>query len=190
MRGKPITRRTVLSLRDKMTEAARATASDAIAVAVEPLLAGQATRSVVGLYAPKGTEVATAALDARLRARGIRIAYPRVVDGDRRLAFSEVAPSELTVAHFGLHEPRIDSPMIDVAEIAAFVVPGLAFDRAGGRIGWGRGYYDATLAHAPAALRIGIAFDCQIIDSVPHDLHDVPLHYVVTETATHRGATQ
>src|SRR5437867_2990352 len=66
--------------------------------------------------------------------------------------------------------------------IDAFVVPGLAFDRAGGRVGWGRGHYDATLAAArPDALRIGIAFECQVIDHVPHDPHDALLHYVVTE---------
>jgi 5-formyltetrahydrofolate cyclo-ligase len=188
MRSKPITRRTVLSLRDRLAEPTRAAASAAIAASVDQLVAALPSGAVVGLYAPKGTEVETAPLDRRLRARGLRVAYPRVVDGDRRLAFSEAAPSELVVARFGLHEPRIDAAVIDLGTIAAFVIPGLAFDRAGGRVGWGHGYYDATLAHAPDALRIGIAFDCQVVESVPRDAHDVLLHYVVTETATHRGA--
>ena len=68
----------------------------------------------------------------------------------------------------------------------AFVVPGLAFDRAGGRIGWGRGHYDATLAAAPNARRIGLAFECQLVAEVPHAPHDVRLHFVVTELDTYR----
>ncbi|HEX5061643.1 MAG TPA: 5-formyltetrahydrofolate cyclo-ligase, partial [Kofleriaceae bacterium] len=76
----------------------------------------------------------------------------------------------------------------DLSEIAAVFVPGLAFDRAGGRIGWGRGYYDVTLAAAsPAALRIGLAFECQIIEHVPREPHDAALHYVVTEAAIYRA---
>lgn len=189
MRSKPITRRTVLSLRDKMPEPARIVASSAIATSVESLLATLPSGALVGLYAPKGTEVETAELDGRLRARGLRVAYPRIVDGDRRLAFHEASVDELETARFGLREPRADAPVAALTSIAAFVIPGLAFDRDGGRVGWGRGYYDATLAHAPDALRIGIAFDCQVVDSVPRDPHDAALHYVVTETATFRGAT-
>jgi len=190
MRSKPITRRTVLSLRDKMPEAARIAASDAIAASVDSLLAHLPAGSLVALYSPKGTEVETARLDSIVRARGLRIAYPRIVPGDRRLAFHEVAPSDLALARFGLREPRPDASTVDVASITAFVIPGLAFDTDGGRIGWGRGYYDATLATAAqGALRIGIAFDCQLVDSVPRDAHDAQLHYVVTETAVHRGAS-
>ncbi len=188
MRTKPITRRTVLSLRDKMPEPARVAASEAIAATVETELAALPSGSLVGLYAPKGTEVETTTLDRDLRARGLRVAYPRIVAGQRTLAFCEVAIDELVSAHFGLREPRPDASAVDLAIIAAFVIPGLAFDRGGGRVGWGRGYYDATLVHAPNALRIGIAFECQLVESVPLDAHDALLHYVVTETATYRGA--
>jgi 5-formyltetrahydrofolate cyclo-ligase len=189
MRSKPITRRTVLSLRDKMPEAVRIAASDAIAVSVASLIANLPAGALVGMYAPKGTEVETVRIDAAVRARGLRVAYPRIVAGDRRLAFHEVTPAELQLARFGLREPRADARTVDVSTIAAFVIPGLAFDTAGGRIGWGRGYYDATLAIAsPTALRIGLGFDCQLVDSVPRDAHDAQLHYVVTETTVHRGA--
>ena len=188
MQSKPITRRTAMSLRDKMPEPARIAGSTVIAASVDALLASLAPGSLVALYAPKSTEVDTLDLDTRLRARGLRVAYPRIVEGDRRLAFHETTIAELADGRFGLREPRPDAPAVDLASIAAFVIPGLAFDRHGGRVGWGRGYYDATLAHAPDALRIGIAFDCQLVPSVPSDPHDAPLHYVVTETATHRGA--
>lgn len=189
MRGKPITRRTVLSLRDKMPEVARAAASIQIADATDSLLAALAPGSIVALYAPKGTEVDTSRIDTVARNRGLRVVYPRIVDGDRRLAFHEISPSDLVSSRFGLLEPRGDAPSVDTQAIAAFVIPGLAFDRAGGRIGWGRGYYDATLALADAgALRIGIAFECQLVDEVPRDPHDALLHHVVTESAVYRGA--
>ena len=72
------------------------------------------------------------------------------------------------------------------ADIAAFVVPGLAFDRAGGRLGWGRGHYDATLAAAsPAALRIGLAYERQLVPQVTREAHDMALHIIITEVATH-----
>ena len=102
---------------------------------------------------------------------------------------TEVEIDQLVEGKFAIREPRADAPSVELATIAAFIIPGLAFDRAGGRIGWGRGYYDATLAAAnPQALRIGLAFECQLVESVARDPHDVPLHYVVTEAAVYRGA--
>jgi 5-formyltetrahydrofolate cyclo-ligase len=102
------------------------------------------------------------------------------------LAFAAAGPEDLIAGRFGLREPALTAPPIDLGAIAAFVVPGLAFDRSGGRIGWGHGYYDATLAAAePTALRIGLAFELQLIDRVPRDAHDVALHAVITEAATY-----
>lgn len=187
MGPKPITRRTVLSLRDALNASERAAASDAIADAAMQLVASLPAGSVIALYAPKGTEVDTTRIDVLARARGLRVAYPRIVDGERKLAFHEVTISELVPAKFGLREPDPQAPSVELAELAALVIPGLAFDRAGGRIGWGRGYYDATLAVIPGALRIGLAFECQIVESVPRDPHDASLHYVVTETAVYRA---
>lgn len=187
MPQKPITRRTVLLRRDALSEQERASANTAIASSVMQLLAELAAGSVVALYAPKGTEVDTARIDAFARARGLRVAYPRIVDGDRRLAFHEVRVDELVASKFGLREPLASASVVELAELSALVIPGLAFDRAGGRIGWGRGYYDATLAAIPAALRIGLAFECQIIERVARDPHDAPLHYVVSEAAIYRA---
>lgn len=189
MRAKPITRRTVLSRRDAMTADARTEASAAIAARVDEQFASLPPGAFVALYAAKGSEVATDAIAATARARGLRVVYPRVVDGARRLCFSEVTEAELVPGHFGLREPAPGAPTVDLGSIAAFIVPGVAFDRSGGRLGWGRGYYDATLAAAaPSALRIGVAFECQLTDEVPRDPHDEHLHHVITETATYRGA--
>lgn len=187
---KPITRRTVLLRRDRMPEAERVAASATIAGEVMQLLARVPVGEVVALYAAKGTEVDTVPIDAFARARGLRVVYPRIIDGQRRLDFHEVEIDALVEGKFAIREPRADAPAVELATIAAFVIPGLAFDRAGGRIGWGRGYYDATLAAAnPQALRIGLAFECQLVETAARDAHDVPLHYVVTEAAVYRGAS-
>jgi 5-formyltetrahydrofolate cyclo-ligase len=190
MRGKPITRRTVLLRRDKLPEQERARASDAIVAQVIQLLARIPAGATIALYAPKGSEVDTTRIDAFARERPLRVAYPRIVEGDRRLAFYEATLGELAPGHFGILEPSPRAPAVALSELAAVIVPGLAFDRGGGRIGWGRGYYDATLVAAPSALRIGVAFECQLVDEVPREPHDARVHYVVTEATAYRAPAQ
>ena len=178
----------LLSRRDALTERERMEMSRAIcARAVTMIGARCEAGSVIALYAHKGSEVETTVLDEELRAAGYRIAYPRVVDEARVLAFHAVAIDELVATRWGLREPTAASSTVALEQIAAFVMPGLAFDRAGGRIGWGKGHYDATLAVAgvAGALRVGLAFECQLVDSVPREGHDVMLDAIITEVATH-----
>jgi 5-formyltetrahydrofolate cyclo-ligase len=177
----------LLARRDAMAVAERAAANVAICDAANALLAARAPRgAAVALYAAKGSEVDTGRIDACARAHGLVVAYPRVVEDERMLAFHAAAVDELVPAPFGLREPRAGAPRVEVADIAVFVVPGLAFDRGGGRIGWGRGHYDATLAAAlPSALRVGLAYECQVVDQVAREAHDVALHIIITEVATY-----
>lgn len=169
-----------------MTAAERAAASAVICDAANAVLDARLSRGgIVALYAAKGSEVDTARIDAAARARGFTVAYPRVNRRARLLAFHAVAPAALAPSGFGLREPSPDAPAVAVADIAAFIVPGLAFDRSGGRLGWGRGHYDATFAAAPRALRIGLAFERQVVDHVAREPHDEALHIIITEVATH-----
>jgi len=185
-RGKPATRRTLLSRRDTIPsgEHARASAcaADAAAVIFAARLAPDAT---IALYAAKGSELDAARIDAWARGAGIAIAYPRVVADQRLLAFHLAAPDDLVATRLGLREPRADAPIVELADIDAFVVPGLAFDRGGGRIGWGRGHYDATLAAAPHALALALAFELQLVEHVPREPHDRLVDVIVTERATY-----
>ncbi|HEU4729530.1 MAG TPA: 5-formyltetrahydrofolate cyclo-ligase [Kofleriaceae bacterium] len=189
-RGKSATRHALLALRDAMTAEERAAASGVIGDAANALLATRLLRSgVLALYSAKGSEVETERIDAFARARGLVVAYPRVVDRKRTLAFHAVALDELAPSRFGLREPSVDAPAVALEDIAVFMTPGLAFDRSGGRIGWGRGHYDATFAAAsPGALRVGLAFECQLIDHVPREPHDALLHTIITEVATYAVA--
>lgn len=176
----------MLAFRDALTPVTRAAASHQIADRANALLDVKLPQgSVIALYAAKGTEVETLEIDGHAGTHGMRVGYPRIVAGDRRLAFHEVARGALVAARFGLREPRLDAPVLPLDQITAFVIPGIAFDRAGGRIGWGRGYYDATLESAPAALRIGLAFEGQLVDHIAREPHDIPVHYIVTEVATY-----
>ena len=184
-RSKPATRQALRARRDAMSAAERSAASARIAAATHALLTSRLhAGAVVGLYSAKGSEVETAEIARAALGAGLRLAYPRVVSHDRVLEFGETSLDALVAAPFGLHEPAADAPLVPLASIAAFVIPGLGFDRRGGRIGWGRGHYDATLTKAPQALRIGVAYECQVIDHVPRDPHDVLVQYLITEVAT------
>jgi 5-formyltetrahydrofolate cyclo-ligase len=103
------------------------------------------------------------------------------------LALHEVEIEELVIGgRWGLREPHDRATLVTIEEVEAFVVPGVAFDKGGGRIGWGKGHYDATLAVARAnSVRVGLAFECQMLASVPRESHDQPLDAIVTEVATH-----
>lgn len=187
--GKRATRQALLARRDGLTSEVRAVGSMAIATRANALLADRLPAgSVLALYAAKDSEVATRAIDEHARARGLRVVYPRVAPATKQLVFGEAALEELVPASYGLREPAAAAPVVAIEDIAAFVIPGLAFDRDGGRIGWGRGHYDATLARAPGALRIGLAFECQIIEVVPREPHDMAVHFIITEVATHAVA--
>lgn len=178
----------MLSRRDAMAPAERAAASTAIAERAAAACGSTlAPVRVAALYAPKGSEVDTAELDAALRASGIAIAYPRVLEARRELVFAGAKPDELVAARFGLREPAAGAPEVPLASIDVFFMPGIAFDRSGARLGWGRGHYDATLAAAPRARRVGLAFECQLLPHVAREPHDALLHYIVTELAVHAG---
>lgn len=183
--SKHATRAAVLARRDALTAVERAAASARICDATLELLARIPAGSTIALYAAKASEVDLAPLDAALRARGHHIAYPRVHPTERALDFALATPAELVAAPRGLREPSAGARGVALAELAALVVPGVAFDRAGNRLGWGRGHDDATLAAARHAYAIGVAFDCQLVDAVAAEPHDVAVRAVITERATH-----
>jgi 5-formyltetrahydrofolate cyclo-ligase len=139
---------------------------------------------LLALYAALGAEVDPSFIAEAARARGVRLVYPRLVAGDRRMVFGECWPEALVKGPLGAPEPPADAPVVAAEAIATIVVPGVAFSEDGHRLGRGGGYYDATLLEMPRAARIGVAFDVQVVPTLPREPHDAPLDALVTEART------
>lgn len=136
----------------------------------------------VGLYAAIGAEVDPAGVAAEAVARGKRLAYPRFVAGEHALRFARCAPGALVPGPHRTLEPPADAELVEPGALDLVLVPGVGFDAACRRLGRGRGHYDATLAAlGPAALKLGLAFELQLVPAVPEEAHDVALDGVVTE---------
>jgi 5-formyltetrahydrofolate cyclo-ligase len=82
--------------------------------------------------------------------------------------------------NLGILEP-IEEMKIAYKNIDLILVPGIVFDKEGHRIGYGLGYYDKFLRKVPKAIKIGLAFDFQVVDKLPREMHDVPVDFIVTE---------
>jgi len=138
--------------------------------------------SMVAVYSAVRSELNTGALVDKLFAAGIAVAFPRVVRGKQRMGFHLVRElAELTPGYAGILEPPTHLPVVPVENIDLFIIPGIAFDAQGNRLGWGRGHYDVTLAENAHAVRVGFAFDTQVIDAVPSTSYDLPMDLVITE---------
>jgi 5-formyltetrahydrofolate cyclo-ligase len=139
----------------------------------------------VALYAAVNGEIETSELHEWLGARAICVAYPRIEGGEAPLlGFHVVAHlSALTIDQLGIGAPPPDAPRVDAAQLDVILVPGVAFAADGHRLGYGRGYYDAALAAAPGALRIGLCHAFQVVDRLPPRNGDEPVDLIVTPAA-------
>ncbi len=148
-----------------------------------------ATARVLAGYLPLPGECSPLAVMHRAAARGLDLVVPAWNAVARRYAFCRWTPRcELRPGFWNVLEPdRKD--WISPARIDLVLVPGLVFDRAGRRIGFGAGHYDRLLARlAPWAIRVGIAWPWQVLPRVPSAPHDVPMHCVVTPGRTWQEA--
>ncbi len=115
-------------------------------------------------------------------AAGKRLALPRYEPAQRGYTFRLVgALSELRPGHFGILEPPPEAPRAELIRLDFWLVPGVAFDRGGRRLGRGKGYYDRLLAGVRAH-KCGVAFDWQIVERVPAEPHDVCVDSLLTPT--------
>ena len=145
------------------------------------------------LFAALPDELPTRPLFDWLRGEGARALLPRVVasPGGSRLEFAEVrAWEELAPGRYGLREPPRASSDLGLSAVDLIVVPGLAFDADGGRLGRGRGMYDQALGALDASTRapvFGWAYTFQVVDAVPCGRHDQRVDGVITESGLHRA---
>lgn len=196
--GKAELRRAVIARRDALDLDVRAAKSATICARLVELLesSGAAGQRTVAVYAAMGSEVDPAAFAAAAATRGWRVAYPCMLSAtdvaacDQRMCMRAVAADVASAAPFIAHPTRtlattdIDSsrfPIVPAKALDMAVVPLVAFDRAGARLGYGGGCYDRYLPMlSPACQIIGIAFDEQRVDRVPTDAHDLPLPNIIS----------
>ena len=141
----------------------------------------QNAATVAGFLPMRGEPDLTALFRAA-SASGKRVALPRVTEAG--LQFHAADFDRLVPGAFGTLEPHPDAPVTAAAAIELFLVPGVAFDRHGGRLGMGKWYYDRALSGISAPL-VAIAWDWQIVAAVPREPHDVAVTMLCTEIAVH-----
>ena len=132
---------------------------------------------VVALYRALPSECGTASIAAALQAGGREVCYPVVVPGERSLQFRRAA-GVFVAGALGVEEPT--GGPIRLADISLLVVPAVAVDAAGHRLGRGKGHYDATLA-AFQGSSVALVFDSQLVPEVPVGDHDHPVGAVCTD---------
>jgi 5-formyltetrahydrofolate cyclo-ligase len=131
-------------------------------------------------YCATPEEVDPSVLVSALRESGIPVAFPRVC-GPAELALHWAERGDLEPGYCGLLEPPAGTAEATLDEIDLVLVPGVAFDEHCHRLGMGGGFYDRLLATLPPeTMKVGLAFDEQIVEAVPHEEHDIVLDAVVT----------
>jgi len=175
-------RREALARRDQLDDAYRIEASLKIAesgssfVSVEP-------GTIVSAFLPIRSEVDLRPLISALADRGARICLPAIIDKTTIVFRELVRGAELVDMGFGTVGPSADAAVLDPS---VMLVPLAAFDGKGMRIGYGGGYYDRAIARlrdkGMNPQLIGIAFECQQVDTVPAEPHDIPLETIITES--------
>ncbi len=149
-----------------------------------------AAAQTVLLYVDMRSEVRTRPFLPIVMAAGKRVAVP-FCQNDELMLFHLQDLDQLSPGCFGVLEPReelrdVASLRVEAEEIDLVMVPGVAFDRRGGRLGYGKGYYDRLLRRLrPDALVVAAAFECQIVPEIPMQHHDVFMDVVITEKAVY-----
>lgn len=191
-------RRAVIARRDALDLDLRAAKSADICARLVELLGrlDAAAPRTVAVYAAMGSEADPAAFAAAAAVRGRRVAYPCMLSAidaaacGQRMCMRAVAADDASAAPFIARPTQafaatdINSdrfPIVPAESLGIIVVPLVAFDRTGARLGYGGGCYDRYLPTlSPACQIVGIAFDEQRVDHVPTDAHDLPLPNIVS----------
>lgn len=179
-------RMTMIAARDAIDPETHRAASLHIAAAIGASSAFAAARSVL-LTLPHQSEWDTRPVFVAALAAGKTVALPRVNTATRMLELHRVTDIGRDVApgYRGIPEPMNHTPTVDAADIDWILVPGVAFDLSGRRLGYGGGFYDRLLSQvSPQVARIAGAFDLQVVPTVPAAPHDLLVDAIVTEQRT------
>lgn len=191
-------RRAVIARRDALDLDVRTAKSAVVCACLVELMdrLGAAAPRTVAVYAAMGSEVDPAAFAAAAAKRGWRVAYPCMLSATDAMAYGQrmcmraVSACNASEAPFIAHPTRafaatdVDGdhfPIVPAKALDMIIVPLVAFDRTGARLGYGGGCYDRYLPMlSPVCQIVGIAFDEQRVGHVPTDAHDLPLPHIVS----------
>lgn len=135
-------------------------------------------------YVSFRTEVDTISMIKESLARSRRVVVPKVDKEKQRLVLYEIKDTgELSPGYLGIPEPFLEHDRItDINDVDLVIVPGAGFDYSGNRLGYGAGYYDALLSTMQKKVPfIALAYEEQLIDSIPSELHDINVDMIVTD---------
>jgi len=134
------------------------------------------------VYVSKVPEVETECLITDLNRRGVRVVVPIIERETTSLRLSYLPdPSVLRASTFNVPEPLGHELPARPEDVQVVIIPMVAFDAKGNRLGYGAGYYDRFLCRYPHPIKIGVAFSCQQAERIPADGNDVKMDYIVTE---------
>ena len=138
---------------------------------------------VIHTYISLPDEPDTRAIIENCWSSGKIVTVPLVLTNTYDLFHSEIKSfDDLISGMYGIQEPSPESRIIMTPDMFDLViVPGVAFDKKGRRIGLGKGYYDRFL-ELTSAFRLALAFDCQLLENVPSELHDIPMDAILSES--------
>jgi 5-formyltetrahydrofolate cyclo-ligase len=155
-------------------------------VMIDHILATEQFRRarIVMAYWSIGSEIDTTPFLNAVLESGKTLVLPKINRSAGVLDLYQVANlgTDLQTGIWNIREPNptICAPA-DPSDLDLILVPGVAFDRHGGRVGHGKGYYDKLLAQCPRAYKIAAAFEAQVFDKVPMNPHDIPIDALITE---------
>jgi 5-formyltetrahydrofolate cyclo-ligase len=174
-------RKAVLKLREELDEEEAVQRSKSVLRHLENLPEYRNAGLVHTYISSRPNEVDTIMLIARSFARGKRIAVPVITDKkERKLETSELMNiGDLTEGPFNTKEPKVFSE-IPIEEVDLFIIPAIALDKSGNRIGWGFGYYDNFLETQKKPI-VALAYNFQIVDTIESSETDVKVDYIITE---------
>ena len=181
-------RKEILSKRDRLTLQQIASMSGRIELSLLDRSEIK-TAETVFTYVNFRSEVSTREIINQLLHQGKQVAVPITRVKEKRLDIVTISDPEndLVPGYWGIPEPReelVDQKLIAPGDIDVIILPGSVFDKRCGRFGYGGGYYDRLLSAIPAAKRIALAFDLQVVNEIPLKDHDEILDFVITEKQT------
>ena len=169
--------------REQIPPELRATLSQRIVAHCVDWMQSEGEPEPVMLYLSMRSEVETIGLLKQLLLAGRQVCAPVVNMRDRQLIPRQICDVETTLVRhpYGMLEPKANCPIVSPSELRLIFVPGIAFDFDGNRLGYGMGFYDRFLAQCPNAVRVGLAYQAQMVSETFPQSWDVPVHRIFTE---------